>query len=70
MYFDRFDIVEAYYAFFSNYHSGQDSVFYRRLSKMSEYYTPGVSTRYETMSENSQVIYDNLVDTLWDSLYV
>ena len=63
MYFDRFDICDAYYLFFSNYHWGQGSIFYSRLSRMLDYYKPSPLLRYENLSENAQMIYDNLVDT-------
>lgn len=63
MYFDRFDVCEAWYLFLSNYHWGQGSSFYQRLSKMSEYFSPSPMLRYETLSDNGRVIYDNLVDT-------
>ena len=67
MYFDRFDICEAYYLFFTNYHDGQGSDFYYRLSRMLEYFKPSPLLRYENLSENGQVIYDNLVDSRGDS---
>ena len=62
MYFNRFDICEAYYLFFCNYHSGIHSEFYRRLSAMGAYFTPSPLLCYENMDENGQMIYDNLVD--------
>ena len=66
MYFNRFDICEAYYLFFSDYHSGMFSEFYRRLSTMGEYFKPSPLLCYENMTENGQMIYDNLVDSLND----
>ena len=60
MYFDRFDICEAYYLFFSDYHEGQGSEKYCRLSRMLDYFKPSPSLSYDTMTENAQVIYDNL----------
>lgn len=67
MYFDRFDICEAYYLFFSNYHWGQGSNFYYRLSRMTKYFKPSPMLSYENMSRNAQIIYDNLVDTVGES---
>ena len=62
MYFNRFDICEAYYLFFCDYHSGMHSEFYRRLSAMDAYFKPSPLLCYENMDENGQMIYDNLVD--------
>jgi len=67
MYFNRFDICEAYYLFFTNYHAGQGSDFYYRLSRMLEYFKPSPILRYESLNENAKVIYDNLVDSRGDS---
>ena len=67
MYFDRFDICDAYYLFFSVYHWGQGSDFYYRLSKMGEYYKPSPMLCYNNLSENAKVIYDNLIDTVGES---
>jgi len=61
MYFDRFDIVEAYFCFFTDYHDGQWSDKYKRLSKIYSYFTPRHSLRMETLSENAREIYDNLI---------
>ena len=67
MYFDRFDICEAYYLFFTNYHWGQGSDLYYRMSRMLDYFKPSPSLRYDTLTENGQYIYDNLVDTKGES---
>lgn len=67
MYFDRFDICSAWYLFLSNYHWGQDSDFYHRLSHLSSYFKPQPNLRYETLSDNGRYIYDQLVDTKGDS---
>lgn len=63
MYFDRYDVCEAWYLFLCDYHEGQGSRFYARLSKMSTYFSPSPMLSYETLNENGRVIYDNLVDT-------
>ena len=62
MRWDRLDIVEAYYVFFVNYHEGQNSDKYRRLSKISTYYKPSVflSSR-ANLTDNGKAIYDQLV---------
>ena len=62
MYFNRFDIVEAYYCFFCDYHEGQYSNKYTRLSKIGSYYKPSrLDKGYDSLSENGKAIYDNLV---------
>lgn len=62
MYFDRFDIVSAYYAYAVDYHSGQWSSLYKLTCRISKYFTPGMSWRgYDSLSENAQAIYDRLV---------
>jgi hypothetical protein len=59
MYFDRFDIVEAYYLALSECHSGQWSREYARLCKIMRYFKPGHSLSSETLSENGREIYVN-----------
>lgn len=62
MFWDRFDIAEAYYLFFVHYHSGKGSPEYRRLSKMSRYFKPRPGLRKPgNLTENSQEIYWALV---------
>ena len=63
MYFDRFDIVEAHYLFYSQYHEGQFSDGYRKLSRIQQVYRPGLYgwEDYNDLSENGKVIYKNLV---------
>ena len=61
MWWDRFDIIEAYYIYYRDNHSGQDSIGYKRLYHITEYFKPACNLSYDTMSENSQYIYDNLV---------
>jgi len=61
MYFDRFDIVEAYYWYCVDYHNGQWSPLYERLCKIGKYYNPGIAHKgYASLSENAQQIYQNL----------
>ena len=60
MYFDRFDICEAYFLYFTEAHEGQTSDKYARLSHMLSYFNPSPVLKYETLTENGQAIYDNL----------
>ena len=66
MYFDRFDIVEAYYLFFVDYHEGQASEKYERLCKIQGYYSR--VERYESLTENGREIYDRL-STAEETIY-
>ena len=65
MIFNRFDIVEAYYVYFVNYHSGQNSVEYKRLSKMLAYFTPRKSLRdnpcIDQLEDIGKQIYSDLL---------
>jgi hypothetical protein len=60
MYFDRFDIVEAYYLAFCDCHSGQWSEEYSRLSKILSYFKPSPMLSAETLSDNGREIYEAL----------
>lgn len=67
MFWDRFDICEAYYLFFCDYHGGQDSNYYKRMSMMSEaplFFKPAPSLSFETLTENGKFIYLNLENKL------
>jgi hypothetical protein len=57
MYYDRFDIVHAWYHYCTNWHTGQASREYARLSRISKYFSPGMTA----LSENAQEIYLSLV---------
>jgi hypothetical protein len=61
MFFDRFDVCEAYYLFFAHYHEGQASEKYRRLSRMARYFKPSPLLSVETLTENGREIYEALV---------
>lgn len=62
MFWDRFDIVEAYYAYYTENHSGQCSIGYARICHILEYFKPSVLFNgYDSLEENGKVIYDNLV---------
>ena len=61
MFWNRFDIIEAYYIFFCDYHEGQFSEKYRRMCKLYNHgFKPRPNLSYETLEENSREIYDAL----------
>ncbi|MGL4499994.1 MAG: hypothetical protein ACRCU2_13100 [Planktothrix sp.] len=60
MYWNRFDICEAYYIFLSENHGGQSSKMYSRLSNMLAYFTPRPTLTRDTLSENAQMILEDL----------
>lgn len=59
MYWNRFDIVEAWYLALSHCHSGQWSEEYKRLCRMQRYFKPGQCLCVENLGINSKEIYDN-----------
>ena len=61
MYFDRFDIYEAYHLWFSDFYSGFDNNYIRRCRMEEKFrFRPSLCHSYENLSENSQYIYDQL----------
>lgn len=65
MYFNSYDIVSAHYAFCVDCHGGQYSDLYAKLCRIQTYFCPGMAWNgYDSLSENGQVIYDNLVAKL------
>ena len=62
MYFDRFDICEAYFLALSHCHGGQWSVEYARLCKLMSYFKPSPMLSVETLSDNGREIYDSACD--------
>ncbi len=58
MYFDRFDICDAYYLALSHCHGGQWSREYARLSHMVTYYRPSPLLSVENLNENARAIYE------------
>lgn len=58
--FDRLDILEAWYLWLSHNHGGQFSPEYKRLSKMSEYFSPRDSLKLETLTKNGKDIYNSI----------
>jgi hypothetical protein len=62
MYFDRFDIAEAYYLYLSAYHGGQGSREYARLCRLLRSFRPRPSLRsQDDLGDNARDIYDALV---------
>lgn len=61
MFFDRFDICEAHYLYYLEWHAGQASREYEKLSRMHRYFRPSPLLSYDNLTENSKEIYDNLV---------
>jgi hypothetical protein len=59
MYFDRFDIVEAYFWWLSEHYDGQWSLEYKRLCKIMGYFHPS-SRATGPSTENSKDIYDSI----------
>ena len=61
MYFDRFDIVAAHYAFYSENYCGQTDPFYARLCRISKYFQPSpLWNGFKSLSENGKEIYRQL----------
>lgn len=65
MFFDRFDIVEAHYAFCCDYHGGQDSALYARLCRILNPdrigFRPAPSFNgFESLEDNGKLIYNAL----------
>ena len=64
MFFDRYDIMCAYYLFYSENHWGQGSEGYRRLCRLQTgpcKFRPSPIFGYESLSENAKEIYENLI---------
>ncbi len=63
MEFNRFDILQAYYLYGSEYHSGQGSKEYAYIGRvLNTGFQPGAwGMSYDSLSDNGKAIYDNLV---------
>lgn len=59
MYFDRFDIVEAWYLALSHCHSGQWSREYARLCRLLKKFKPSSMLDVDRLSDNGRMIYDS-----------
>jgi hypothetical protein len=61
MYFDRFDICEAWYLHLTETHGGQFSREYRRLCHMGTYFRPPMGLcDADSLTENGREIYSEL----------
>lgn len=58
MYWDRFDIVEAYYLALTHCHGGQWSREYARLCHIGTYFKPSPMLSIETLTDNGREIYE------------
>jgi len=59
MYFDRFDICEAYFLALSHCHGGQWSREYERLCRLMQYFKPSHMLSVETLNDNAREIYES-----------
>lgn len=67
MYFDRYDITDAYYLFFTHCYNGMGCWMYKRLCKMRKYYKPSpLLNNEDDLTENGRAIYDTLVAEYMD----
>jgi hypothetical protein len=66
MYFNRFDIVEAWWLALSHSYSGQNDPKYIRLCRMEEYFRPSPMLSEESLTENGYAIYTNILDNISD----
>jgi hypothetical protein len=57
IYFDRFDIAEAYYLALTHCHGGQTSPAYARLCHMGSYFKPSMGLCVESLTDNGLEIY-------------
>ena len=69
MYFDRFDIYEAYHLWFTQFYSGALDPNYARRCRMEEKFKfrPSLCHSYENLSENGQYIFDQLEENQYIS---
>ena len=64
MYFDRFDIAEAYYLALTHCHGGQYSPTYARLCHMQKYFKPSMGLCVESLTDNGLEIYERACERL------
>lgn len=62
MHWNRFDIAEAYYCYFVNWHGGQWSPEYARLSKLLKSFKPRADLSVETLEDNGREIYESILE--------
>jgi hypothetical protein len=63
-YYNKFDIVEAYYLAYTHCHNGQWSNEYARLCRIQKYFKPSYGLSFNSLSENAREIYINLTNKL------
>jgi hypothetical protein len=59
MYFDRFDIAEAYYLALSHCHAGQWSPSYARLCRLQRFFKPSICLGVDSLTDNGRAIYES-----------
>jgi hypothetical protein len=64
MYFDRFDVCEAYFLALSHCHAGQFSREYERLCKLMSYFKPSPLLSVDSLSDNAREIYDSACERM------
>lgn len=66
MYWDRFDICEAWFLALSHCHGGLWSDSYKRLCKLTRpgFFRPSPMLSMDSLSENGRVVYDNACEIL------
>lgn len=66
MFWDRFDICEAWFLALCHCHGGQWSDSYMRLCKLTRpgFFRPSPMLSVDSLSENGRVIYDNACEKL------
>jgi len=57
---DRVTLVEAYYVWLTDHHTGQWSPEYRRLCRIRRYYRPWPDVSYQTLSPDGREVYREL----------
>lgn len=63
IHFDRFDIMEAHYLYYRDYHTGQSSYEYIRLSLMKiKGFKPHSNLSFKTLTKNGKEIYKQLIN--------
>jgi hypothetical protein len=64
MYFDRFDICEAWYLALTHCHGGQWSREYERLCALQRYFRPSPLLSVDTLSDNGRAIYERACERM------
>lgn len=64
MYFDRFDICEAWYLALTHCHRGQWSREYERLCALQRYFRPSPLLSVDTLSDNGRAIYESACERM------